>query len=33
MAEWGGFRVETGYQVSESGVTRFSKTPLAYLEK
>ena len=33
MAEWGGFRVETGFQVSESGITRFSKTPPAYLEK
>jgi Xaa-Pro dipeptidase len=33
MASWGGFRVETGYQVSNDGVTRFSKTPLAYLEK
>jgi len=33
MAEWGGFRVETGYQVSDSGITRFSKTPPAYIEK
>jgi Xaa-Pro dipeptidase len=33
MASWGGFRVETGFQVSESGITRFSKTPPAYLEK
>ncbi len=33
MAEWGGFRVETGYQVSNSGITRFSKTPPAYIEK
>ena len=33
MADWGGFRVETGYQVSEKGVTRFSKTPPAYIEK
>jgi Xaa-Pro dipeptidase len=33
MASWGGFRVETGYQVTTDGVTRFSKTPLAYLEK
>ncbi|CAB4634284.1 unannotated protein [freshwater metagenome] len=33
MASWGGFRVETGYQVSSDGVTRFSKAPLAYLEK
>ncbi len=33
MAPWGGFRVETGFMVSETGVTRFSKTPPAYIEK
>lgn len=33
MASWGGFRVETGYMVSTSGITRFSKTPPAYIEK
>jgi len=33
MAPWGGFRVETGFMVSETGVTRFSKTPPTYLEK
>jgi len=33
MAPWGGFRVETGYLVSKKGNTRFSKMPLAYLEK
>jgi Xaa-Pro dipeptidase len=33
LAEWGGFRVETGYQVSDSGITRYSKTPPAYIEK
>ena len=32
MAEWGGFRVETGYQVSDTGITRFSKTPPTYIE-
>ncbi len=33
MAPWGGFRFETGYQISTDGVTRFSKTPPAYIEK
>ena len=33
MAPWGGFRIETGYQISESGITRFSKTAPAYIEK
>lgn len=33
MAPWGGFRVETGFMVSDTGVTRFSKTPPTYLEK
>jgi Xaa-Pro aminopeptidase len=33
MAPWGGFRIETGYQISESGITRFSKTAPSYLEK
>lgn len=33
MAPWGGFRVETGFMVSDAGVTRFSKTPPTYLEK
>ena len=33
MAPWGGFRFETGYQISTDGVMRFSKTPPAYIEK
>lgn len=33
MAPWGGFRIETGYQISESGIIRFSKTAPSYLEK
>ncbi len=33
MAPWGGFRVETGFLVSNTGNIRFSKTAPAYLEK
>ena len=33
MAPWGGFRVETGFLVSNTGNIRFSKTPPTYLEK
>ncbi len=33
MAPWGGFRIETGFLVSDIGNVRFSKTPPTYIEK
>ena len=33
MTDWGGFRVETGYLVSNTGVTRFSKSKPEYIQK
>ncbi len=33
MTDWGGFRVETGYLVSNTGVTRFSKSRPEYIQK